>query len=175
MLLRSVFLVLVAGLPPIQPGRDSTTRPATQPATTSVATAPAGAGSRVVPFQPGIRIDWARRQVEVEATVILREGALELFACSPDSREHESIVRIEARPLFVFQALGLIGLTEGHPVRYDPETDRVEPARGDPVEIEVRYRVGRSVRTGPIERWMKPSGSDRPLDRLPWIFTGSET
>ncbi len=134
----------------------------------------------IVSFQPGVRINWPRRQVEVNATVILRRGGIELFACSPRVREHESIVRIEARPLHVYQALGLIGLAPGHPIRFNPETEEMQPAEGDPVEIEVRYTVQGTTRQEPIEQWMQPArfaepapAAPKPLDALPWVFAGS--
>src|ERR1043166_8218583 len=44
------------------------------------------------PFQPGVRIDWEQKAVEIDARVVLREGPLELFACSPQTKEHESIL-----------------------------------------------------------------------------------
>ncbi len=141
----------------------------------ATATAPSAATSqpRVVPYQRGIRIDWARRQVEVDATVILREGLIELFACSPNSREHESIVRIEAKPLHLFQALGLIGISPGHPVLYDDETGRRAPATGDPVQIEVRYAIDGRPQTSPIEAWMRRSADGQPVGQLQWVFAGS--
>ncbi|MCH8851940.1 MAG: hypothetical protein IID41_04735, partial [Planctomycetes bacterium] len=67
------------------------------------------------PFMPGVRINWQEREVEVAGVVVLREGMLELFACSADTREHESIMRISARPAHVYQALGLLGLEPGSP------------------------------------------------------------
>lgn len=140
---------------------------------TSTAPSPAAAQPRVVPYQRGIRIDWGRRQVEVDATVILREGLIELFACSPNNREHESIVRIEARPLHLFQALGLIGISPGHPVLYDDETGRRAPATGDPVEIEVGDALDGKLRTVPIESWMRRSADGQPVGRLQWVFAGS--
>ncbi len=124
-------------------------------------------------FQPGIRIDWSAREVHATATVILRQGPIELFACSPRIREHESIVRMEARPLHLYQALGLIGLTPGHPVRLNPDTQRVEPATGDPVEIEVRYELAGKFRRHPIEQWMQTAQKHEPLEPLPWVFAGS--
>ena len=141
--------------------------PATQPAIEA----------RVVRFQNGVWINWTRCQVEVEATVILREGLIELFACAPRIREHESIVRVEARPLHIYQAMGLIGLTPGRPVTYDPTTRILTPPHGDPVIVEVQYvRNGRTV-IEPIERWMVPSGpnpiDDATVADIPWVFAGS--
>lgn len=140
--------------------------------TTTTTSAPASRPG-VVSFQPGVRIDWVNRHVEVDATVILREGLIELFACSPRMREHEAIVRIEARPLHVFHALGLIGLTPGHPVLYDIEADRRTPATGDPVAIDVRHEAGGQAQTVPIEHWLVHSDDGRKVGRLPWVLAGS--
>ena len=134
-----------------------------------------------VDYQRGIRINWPDRQVEVEAQVVLRQGALELFACSPLTREHESIVCISARPLHLFQALGLVGLIPGHPSSFDHTTQQYTPAEGDPVEIEVQYLANGQVRREPIERWMRhvqpgdKPGSGRDLEPQPWVFAGSYT
>ena len=46
---------------------------------------------------PGLVINLEERCVDVESSVCLHEGTLELVACTKDSKEHESIVRaIEA-------------------------------------------------------------------------------
>jgi hypothetical protein len=141
-------------------------------ATTLPATRPAASQPHVVQFQPGIRINWTQRQVEADFTVVLREGAIEVFACCPRQREYESIVRMEARPTHLYQAMGLIGLTPGHPERLDDQGNFV-PATGDPVDVGVRYeRVG-VTRREPIEAWMEPAEGHASLGRLPWVFAGS--
>lgn len=149
--------------PPSTPDKTPTTRATTGPATTQ---------PRVVRFQPGIYLNWSQRQVEVDFTVILREGLIELFACSPQMREHEAIVRIEARPTHLFQAMGLMGLTPGQPMYMDKE-GRITPASGDALDVEVRYTVEGKVRQEPIENWMTLAEGNAPLGRLPWVFAGS--
>src|SRR5260221_2449117 len=74
----------------------------------------------VVEFAPGLRIDYRVPQVEVDGEVVLREGALELFAYAkaPTPKEHESIVILRTPAHSIYQALGLIGLTPGHPMKY---------------------------------------------------------
>lgn len=146
---------------------------AAQPAATSPAPAPATQPGKVVQFQPHIRIDYPNRCVEVDGQVILRQGLLELFACSPNTREHESIVRLNTRPLFIMQALGLLGLEPGRPLRMDPDTGEIIPASGDPVEIEVRYEADGVSKRVPIETWMRHSQSKGRLERQPWVFAGS--
>lgn len=132
-------------------------------------------GPQVVQFVPGIRIDYRIPQVEVEARVILRQGQLELFAYSsaPVPKEHESILRLEPRAESIYQALGLIGLTPGHPPRYDADTNRQHPATGDFVDVLVRYES----EGGPVEvsacDWMLDLHERQPMKPTPWVFAGS--
>ena len=122
-----------------------------------------------------MRIDWTKVQVELAGRVVLREGLLELLACSPGTREHESIVRVNARPLHIFQALGLIGLEPGRPVTYEEAGDRWLPAAGAVLVIEVRCAAaddGRG-RTVNIWDWVKDARTDQAPPRRDWLFCGS--
>ena len=136
--------------------------------------APDGAPS-LKTFAPGVRIDWAARTVEVDAHVVLREGALELFACSPRSREHESILAVDARPMHIFQAMGLIGLEPGKPVRLDETSDRWLTPTGQRLDLHVRYERGGKPRAFPIDRWLASADAGRPVPRIDWVFAGSRT
>jgi hypothetical protein len=143
--------------------------PASAPASSAPASQPVG---KVVTFQPGVRIDYRRRQVELDARVTLRQGLLELFACSPRTREYESLICIQARPLVAYQALGLLGLTPGHPLRINDKGEEDLPD-GQPVEMDVRYQADGRARTVPIESWMLRSDTNAPFERQPWVFAGS--
>jgi hypothetical protein len=126
----------------------------------------------VVTFQPGVRIDYPHRQVEADGRVVLREGLLELFACSPGTREYESIVCLDARPVAIYQALGLLGLQPGRPLSLDA-AGQVIPADGQPIRIDVRYPEGGRPRTLPAEAWMRRTGDRAALEPLQWVFAGS--
>jgi hypothetical protein len=126
-------------------------------------------------FAPGVRINWPERTVELEAAVVLRDGPLELLACSPHTREHESILSIRARPLHVFQAMGLIGLRPGSPLRYDEKRDRWLPPTGEVLRLRVRYTDKEAERTVPAERWLVDLEHRRPVKELKWVFAGSRT
>ncbi len=129
--------------------------------------------SRAGEYAPGVRIDWGRRRVEIAAKVVLREGPLELFACSPQTREHESIVVVTARPLRIYEALGLIGLNAGRPTRYDRAANRWSPATGDRVAIEARWtRKGETI-TVDIGEWMKDLATGKNIAPNVWVFSGS--
>jgi len=124
-------------------------------------------------FQPGVWVDWSARQVEVAGEVVLRSGPLELFACSPHTKEHESIVRVLARPLHVYQAMGLIGLEPGHAPYYDERLGRTVPATGERLELLVQWSTGGKTRIAPIEQWMLNTQRNQPMGSGDWVFAGS--
>jgi hypothetical protein len=128
-------------------------------------------GAKPKEFAQGVRIDWQTRAVEVDAKVVLREGPLELLACSPQTREHESIFSVAARPLHIFQALGLLGMEPGSPVRYDAKLKRQFPPTGEPLEIEVRHE--RAPKPVPVRDWLKDVELNRPPETVKWVFAGS--
>ncbi len=64
---------------------------------------------------PGIKIQIKERYVDVDATVCLTEGLLELIACTKDTKEHESIIVIDAKAAHVHASLLLIGAQPGNP------------------------------------------------------------
>jgi hypothetical protein len=140
-----------------------------------VAAEPTGAARE---FAPGVRIQWSELTVEVGAEVVMRQGPLELLACSPNTKEHESILRVVARPTHIYQAMGLVGLTPGRPVRYDEKKSRWEPATGEGLDLRVRYldEKGAVVVVRP-EEWLAVAGGSetRSPAELSWTFAGSYT
>ncbi len=91
---------------------------------------------------PGVRINLEEWSVDVESRVCLKEGLLELIACTKDSKEHESIVMIEARPSHVHTALLLLGAQAGNPAMQqavDPEKTRFRfiPPSGGKVDVSL--------------------------------------
>ncbi|NLX15051.1 MAG: hypothetical protein GXY44_15570 [Phycisphaerales bacterium] len=114
----------------------------------------------MVRFEDGVWIDWTRPQVELEATVIVREGRIDSFASSMQLREQKSIVLVKARPWHICQALGLIGLTPGRLRSEYPAVHIPEPSYGYPVIVEVRYEHRDHAVTDPLERWLTISGGD---------------
>ena len=64
---------------------------------------------------PGVAIDLKERCVDIEATICLDSGMLELVACTKGGKEHESIVAVAARPMHIHTALLLLGAEAGNP------------------------------------------------------------
>lgn len=131
---------------------------------------PAG---KVAKFADGVMIDWKNKEVEVDADVVLVEGALELLACSRGTKEHESILRIRARPLNVLQALGMLGLPDGAAPRFDMQSEKAVAARGSPVDVLVRYeRDGKTV-TEDSREWLLDFETKKPLAKARWYYVGA--
>lgn len=130
---------------------------------------------------PHVRIDRANRLIELEATVVLRESDwIELIACSPGSKEHESILVVPARPSHVHLALLILGLEPGSPMHYDPAPpDRsaqdgpvLHPPQGPPVRITVAL-ADEPEHEIPVTRWALDRRTGKPIEDTPWLFTGS--
>ena len=93
---------------------------------------------------PGLTIDLKRRLVDLEATVCLDRGPLELIACAKGTKEHESILSLKAKPRQVHLGLLLIGAKNGKPaMRRRVESEGVSPRwidippSGDPIAVSL--------------------------------------
>ncbi len=144
-----------------------------QPASGPDAKNPAPSKPRRVQYAPFVLIDWSRRAVEIDAEVVLRAGPLELLACSPHTREHESILRVPARPLRVFEAMGLVGLEPGAPASYDDSRQRWQAAYGSLLDIRIKWKEGAAERESPAHRWLFDVKKQAPVDSIRWVFAGS--
>ncbi len=125
-----------------------------------------------VAFAPGVRIDWQRRQIHVQTTVVLRQGALEFLACWP-GKEHESILRFEADAVHVYMALGLIGLQPGHPPCWNPQRRAYDPPAGDLLDISLEWEDADGRQRSDAYQWLRELRRARPPLPRPWIFAGS--
>ena len=122
---------------------------------------------------PGLRIDRAARVVEFDATVAMDchhpdtpDVYLELIACAPDTREHESLVVTTVPPSMIHAALLTIDAEPGAPASLRNGT----PPTGEAVRVEFI-----TDRDRPIDAtdWIidAPTRSRRPEHRF--VFAGS--
>lgn len=94
---------------------------------------------------PGIVIDLERRFIDLEATVCLDKGFLELVACTKGSKEHESIIAVSARPMHIHTALLLLGANNGNPAMRKQVGEQENrwvniPPRGDLIEAFLVFK-----------------------------------
>lgn len=123
----------------------------------------------------------AQSSVEVSGFTCLDSGWLEQIACSPATREHESLIVVKARPSQIHAALLMAGFESGAPGRWIFENDKFDIVRptGEKLDILVRYtdKQGKVVEHE-IGKWIreaisKPGEEPKPFPREPFIFGGS--
>lgn len=117
-----------------------------------------------------IWIDPKRKIVVVDGRIAIREGQLEMFACPKGTKEHESLVAVNARPSFVHAGLLAVGAKAGTPVQFDPA---YKPATGTTIEILILWKdkegKNRKVRA---QEWIKHTKTKKPME-YEWVFAGS--
>jgi len=95
---------------------------------------------------------------------------LELVACTPDTREHESLVVSPATPSLIHAALLAIDLAPGAPGRIDATADGIvrTPATGDRVAVTFHWKT----HTASPDDWVRAE-SGEPVTAFTWVFAGS--
>ena len=125
---------------------------------------------------PHLQVDRAGQFVDLDAKVVMREGEwIELLACMPGSREHESILTVAARPSHIHLALLMLGGEPGAPMMWKRDGDeiKVRPPFGPPVAVSiVTGKDGRMVETK-ANRWIVNQKTKRVLADNVWLFTGA--
>ena len=117
-----------------------------------------------------IWIDMKNKEVIVAGRVAVQTGHLEMFACPSGTKEHESVVAVDAPARFVHMALLAVGARPGKPVSYDP---KYRAATGSTVEIEIVWRnvAGKIMRVR-AQEWVNNAKTGKPL-KYEWVFGGS--
>lgn len=149
--------------------------PADKPAAKKPATQPARKNVKL----PGLVIDFRKRCVDIEASVCLDQGYLELIACTKGSKEHESIVAINAKPMHIHAALLALGANPGNPAMQKPlnkaKTRWVHlPPAGDPVDVFLVFKnkKGKLVEH-PISDFVARADKKEAMFPNTFLFAGS--
>jgi hypothetical protein len=114
-------------------------------------------------------------RVGLVCEVCLREGALEVFMCKKGTKEHESIVRIDADAKFIHLALKLAGGEPGTPTQFiDPKTEepKWKAATGSKVNVLVHYSRDGKTFTHPAQEWIWDHKKKAAIPH-DWVFAGS--
>lgn len=115
-------------------------------------------------------LDLKRKWIVVDGRVCLREGELEMFACTRDSKEHESVVTLNTKSRFIHAALLATGARIGNVVKFTPE---YVPASGTVIDVVVLWvdKQGKKQAV-PGQEWVEHYRTEKPL-QYPWVFAGS--
>lgn len=142
------FLLIFAGQSPAwsaEPTSDSQEATAT----------PGQVASNIVALNPQktVLLDRDGKRLLLKGRVCLREGLLEMFLCLAQTKEHESIIAIDAEAYVIHAGLLAIGAKPGHPVRFDPE---YQPPTGEVLEIVVEWKDKEgTLRRRPAQDWVR--------------------
>jgi hypothetical protein len=147
--------------------------------------APQPISDGVITLAPGIRVDRLRREVLIDASVPIhaqqagRRVYLEVLLCSPDTREHETLLVTRARASLVHAGLLMLGLEAGTCGVWTFEGTRAmgTPPKGPEVEVLVRRMVDGQPIEEPLSAWVidarTGSGIEVSHPNSSWVFTGS--
>jgi len=112
------------------------------------------------------------KRVEVDGTITHAPGVMiEVFACTPSGKTHETVITCECVPSNLHAALLLIGLKNGKPVSWGQK--KKLPPTGDPVKISVRWTKDGKERTVRAEDLLYNVKAKRTMKHQYWVFSGS--
>ena len=127
-------------------------------------------GARRLSKDYQIWIDPQEQAVTVEGQISLREGMLEMFACTRNTKEHESIISANTKAYLVHAGLVALGAEPGHPVRFQP---KYMPPTGTEIEVLVRYLDEKGkMQMVHAQDWIKDRHTGKPM-AYPFVFAGS--
>jgi acylphosphatase len=122
---------------------------------------------------PEIIVDRVAHAVSVQAAVAEQniyselKGMIEFALVGKGGKEYETVLVTAVDPPKIYDALRQIGLHGG---RAATDTD---PPRGQPVLIFVEWTDQGKKNRRPLEDFIFHVPTDKTMDPMPWIFTGS--
>jgi hypothetical protein len=141
-----------------------------QPASKAVQKLPEPKGAKRLAKKYDAWIDPKQKAVIVDGQVSLREGMLEMFACTKNSKEHESIIAANTKAYLVHAALLGLGAEPGHPVQFVP---KYRPPTGTEIEVTVEWLdENGKLKSARAQDWIKDLETQKPMTH-PFVFAGS--
>lgn len=117
-----------------------------------------------------VQVDAQTKTMMVSGWVNQVWGAIELLACGPGGKTHESVFVLNCNPVDMQAGLLLLGLKPGTP----PTGLGQGQPEGPGVDIWVDWMEGSTSRSMRAETFVVNVEDDRrPLPETPWTFTGS--
>lgn len=125
------------------------------PSDTSETKEGANADGQPIPLnkQETVLLDVAGKRVLLKTRVVLRAGVLEMLVCKKQTKEHESILSVDAQAYVIHAGLARLGAEPGSPAKFVPE---FVPPTGQRIDIYVQWKDAKGrQRREPAERWIR--------------------
>lgn len=129
----------------------------------------APAGARQLDAKQPVWVDADAGRVYVDGFVTLREGVLEMFACPAGTKEHESIVAVDAPAMLIHTALLAVGAEPGTPVRFQPD---YKPPTGTEIVVSIEWTAKGESQSAKAQDWIRNAETGEAM-KLPFVFAGS--
>lgn len=115
-------------------------------------------------------VDRKKEEITLEGKVNMQEGLVELLACTPTGKLHESVLVLDVEPIHLQTCLLLLGMEYGRNLKYqgDPTTPL-----GDPVEIWVEWKVEDTEYKHRGEDLVLDVKNNKTMEQTNWVFSGS--
>ena len=119
----------------------------------------ATAKAEPIPLNPQktVFLDKAEGRLLVETKVVLQDGLLEMLCCLKMTKEHESILSVDAKAYTIHAGLLALGAQPGRPVRFTPE---FQPPTGQTIKIMLN--------------WTDAEGTRHRAEAQTWIRTATK-
>ncbi len=79
-----------------------------------------------------VQIDLKGKRLLIKSEVVMREGLLEMLVCLKQTKEHESLLSVDAKAQVIHAGLVVLGAEVGSPAKFVPE---YKPATGQQIDI----------------------------------------
>jgi hypothetical protein len=131
---------------------------------------PAPEGARRLAPDCDVWLDMKQRAVIVDGEVCLRQGMLEMFACTRNTKEHEAVVSANTKAFLVHTGLLALGAEVGNVVQWVPE---FKPASGTEIDVTVEWLDDQGKQqSARAQDWIRNVQTGRAMEH-PWVFAGS--
>jgi hypothetical protein len=115
-------------------------------------------------------LDPKNKVVIVDGQISLREGMLEMFACTRNTKEHESIISANTKAALVHAALLGLGAESGHPVQFVP---KYRPPSGTEIDVTLMWLdENGKEKTAKAQDWVMDIQTKKAMTH-PFVFAGS--
>ncbi|HZZ27212.1 MAG TPA: YdjY domain-containing protein [Pirellulales bacterium] len=115
-------------------------------------------------------VDFKNKQVILQGDICLTRGALEMFAVTKGTKEHESVVSVNTKAYVVHAALLALGAEPGTTVKYEP---KFAPPTGTKVEIMAYWMDDKGDQhKARAQDWVRDVKTKKPMAQS-WVFAGS--
>jgi hypothetical protein len=117
-----------------------------------------------------ILLDIKHRQIRFPGKINMEKGVVELLACAPGGKMHESVLVVDIVPHHLQVSLLLLGLNYGDNLQYQGDPNM---PKGDSVEVWVSWQKDNTDHIVRGEDLIFDLVSKKSMNHTHWIFSGS--